>query len=113
MKDRIVAAILEEIALRRTVPDVFLLDGAGRAVMWPARRAELPPALIPLVAMYFAQDATRRGVFSEILDAGGARLLVRIVPHGTAAGARYALTLEPFVVRSSAQPEPDELALAP
>ena len=99
------AAVLEsvvaDIALRRSVPDVFLLNESGRPTAWPARsRSGLPPSLRALVDMYFAQDTAHRTALTEIVDVDGVRMTVRIVPHHVDTPGQYALIVEPFVLRS-------------
>jgi hypothetical protein len=98
---RIVRSIVEEIALQRSIPAVFLLNAAGEATAWPAHAADgIPRALRPLIATYFSQDPAHRVDLTELVDAGGVQMTVRIVPYHAASGSQYALIVEPFVVRS-------------
>ena len=97
----IVETIVADIALRRAVPDVFLLDDAGKPVAWSAHTgSKLPPSLEALVDMYFAQDAAHRAALVELVDIDGTPTSVRIVPHHGEDATRYAVIVEPFVVRT-------------
>lgn len=110
---RIVEAIVADIVVRRAIPQVYLLDGEGRPTVWPAQRSlALPACLGPLVEMYFAQNEAERGTLSEIVDVEGDRVLVRILRQGDDI-PRYALTVEPFVVRAGDQTETAELSASP
>ena len=100
-KGGFVESVIADIALRRSVPDVFLLNESGRATAWPARsRSGLPPSLRALVDMYFAQDMRHRAALTEIVDVDGVQMTVRIVPHHVDTPGQYALIVEPFVLRS-------------
>jgi hypothetical protein len=99
-KRRIVASIVADIALRRAVPDVFLLNAAGEAIAWPARSQGVPRSLQPLVDMYFSQDAAHRVALTELVDIDRVQMQVRIVPYHGADASQYAMIVEPFVVRS-------------
>lgn len=105
---RIVRAVVADIAVRRTIPTVFLLDDEGRPTAWPARGApELPPAYAPFVERYFAQPPPSRRVHSEVIDVDGVQTAVRIVPYHSAGASRYALIAERFVLRSTADSDED------
>ena len=99
-KRRIVASIVADIALRRAVPDVFLLNDAGEATAWPARSQGIPRSIQPLVDMYFSQDAAHRVALTELVAIEGVHMQVRIVPYHGAPATQYAMIVEPFVVRS-------------
>ena len=98
---RIVESVVADIALRRSVPDVFLLNEAGRPTAWPIRsRSTLPPSLQALVDMYFAQHAAHRVALTELVDVDGVKMTVRIVPYHEDTPGRYAMIVEPFVLRA-------------
>ena len=98
---RIIESIVADIALRRSVPDVFLLNGSGRVTAWPARSGSgLPPALRVLVDMYFAQDTAHRTALTELVDVDGVQMTVRIVPYHADTPGLYAMIVEPFALRS-------------
>ena len=99
-KRRIVKSIVADIALRRAVPEVFLLNDAGEATAWPARSTGIPPNLRPLVDMYFAQDAEHRATLTELVDIDGVHMMVRIMPYRGGEAVQYAMVVEPFVVRA-------------
>ncbi len=98
---RIAEAIVADIALRRAVPRVFLLDERGRTVAWPSSGdSALPPDLEPLLDMYFAQEPGRRERFSELVTIDGATMTIRIMPYDGLEVRLFALMLEPFALRS-------------
>lgn len=99
-KRRIVTSIVADIAVRRAVPDVFVLNDAAEPIAWPARAQGIPRSLQPLVDMYFSQDAAHRTSLTELIEVDGALMTVRIVPYHGTAESQYALMVEPFVVRS-------------
>ena len=99
-KRRIVASIIADIALRRAVPDVFLLNDAGEANAWPAGSKGIPRSLQPLVDMYFSQDPAHRVTLTELVTIDGVQMQVRIVSYHGAEASQYAMTVAPFVVRA-------------
>ncbi len=100
-KAGIVETVVADIALRRSVPDVYLLNEVGRPTAWPVRaRGSVPPSLQPLVAMYFAQDAAHRVALTELVDVNGVKTTVRIVPCHEETPGHYALIVEPFILRA-------------
>lgn len=104
---RVVEAIVGDIALRRAVPGVFLLDETGTMLVGPAHTA-IPAGIVALIDMYLSGDSTRRTPFAEIVDLEGTRTTIRIVPFRSSGPARYALILAPFVVRSRPHAEAAE-----
>ena len=100
-KPGIVESIVADIALRRSVPDVFLLNESGRPTAWPARiKRSFSPSLQPLIDMYFAQDRAHRMPLTELVDVDGVQMTVRIVPYHADPAGQYAMIVEPFVLRS-------------
>jgi hypothetical protein len=111
----IVEGVVSDIANRRAVPWVFLLDESGELVVWPARagKGSLPPTLGALVAMYFAQDRSSRQLLSEYIDVSGVPMVVRIIPHHAGDTTKYALVVERFSVRARLRRDPGEFSMAP
>jgi hypothetical protein len=96
----IVSTIVGEVATRRAVGRVFVLDEAGHVVLWSRSAKAFPEELQPLVAMYFAQALAGRTRFTEVLNVSGATAWVRIVPLFGQARTVYALLVEPFAIRT-------------
>ena len=99
---RIIEAVVTEITGERSSPRVFLLDGEGQPTVWPAGSSEaLPAELVGLLRAYFAQDASGRGLLTDLIEIDGTRMTVRIVPYRAADANRYAVTVERFAVRAT------------
>jgi hypothetical protein len=100
---RIIEAVVTGITGERSAPYVFLLDEDGRPTAWPAGpREAMPPELARVLQAYFAKSAQLRGIFTELVQIGGMRMSVRIIPYHAAGANRYALTVERFATRASA-----------
>lgn len=97
----IVETVVGDIAMRRAVPNVFLLDETGRLTAWPVGAPDgVPASLGPLIDMYFAQGAAHRGALTELVEIDGMQMSVRIIPYHVQSPSQYALIVEPFVVRT-------------
>jgi hypothetical protein len=111
---RIVETVIGEVVLRRASSKVFVLDGAGHLIAWPAGGpTSVPSNLAPFVDTYFAQPESSRAAFAELSADEGSRVVVRIMADGSPESGRYALIVEPFAVRSHPRTEATPLPPAP
>lgn len=97
----IIETVIGDIAMRRALPNVYLLNDTGGPIAWPVGASELlPPALHALVGMYFVHDTAYRGEFTELVDVAGQQMFVRIIPYRSEPVSVYAMIVEPFVLRA-------------